>query len=62
MLQTIVNYELAIWFALLIIFLVVSFVYFIKDKHKESLTYYDYSEVKREVADLKRQLEAIQNK
>lgn len=51
-----------IWLAVLIIFLVVSLVYFIKDRHKENLTYYDYSEVKREVADLKRQLEAIQNK
>ena len=62
MLQTIVNYELVIWLAVLIIFLVVSMVYFIKDRHKENLNYYDYSEVKREVADLKRQLEAIQNK
>ena len=62
MLQTIVNYEVVIWLAVLIIFLVVSLVYFIKDRHKENLTYYDYSEVKREVADLKRQLETIQNK
>ena len=62
MLETIVNYEVAIWLAVLIIFLVVSLVYFIKDKHKEQLTYYDYSEVKREVAELKRQLEALQSK
>ena len=62
MLHTIVNYEVMIWLAVLIIFLVVSLVYFIKDRHKEHLTYYDYSEVKREVADLKRQLEAIKNK
>ena len=62
MLETIVNYEVAIWLAVLIIFFVVSLVYFIKDKHKEQLTYYDYSEVKREVAELKRQLEALQSK
>ena len=62
MLETIANYELVIWLAILIIFLVVSLVYFIKDKHKEQLTYYDYSEVKREVAELKRQLEAVQSK
>ena len=62
MLETIVNYEIAIWLAVLIIFFVVSLIYFIKDKHKEQLTYYDYSEVKREVAELKRQLEALQIK
>lgn len=53
MLETIINYEAIIWFALLIVLCVVYLVDFIitkirdhKEEKKDKLTWYDYHEVR----------------